>query len=144
MKTVSLLTIALVFLTGASIGIAQETVEELDAPMQVFDSMARVPGALYDMPGPEIGDGELIYEMETPEVTEESLEAAEKAARDEAYRQEIAAAVREGFASDAAFERGGQFDPRLGHREDAFHTEEGEDVDLEDSFNDDPDDDPEL
>ena len=47
--------------------------------------------------------------------------------------------MREGFIASPSFEGANQHDERLGVREDYFHIEEGEDVDVEDGFNDEDD-----
>jgi hypothetical protein len=130
-------TTALALLVFASTALASEPDDELEATMQVFDSSADVPAALSELPSP--GAADVDAGREAAVFVDSEVEDAADAAADErnrGYRQELEAVLREGFLSDTAFERGSDSQRPLGYREDRFHFEEGEDVDLEDTFND--------
>ena len=125
-------------------GSADEALAGLDAPVTVFDAAADVPGAVADMPRPDADPRGAAYN-DAPIEEDEDLyddglligpDRDTKAEIRAEYDRELVDHVREGFLASPAFEGANQADERLGAREDYFHIEVGEDVDLEDSFND--------
>jgi hypothetical protein len=123
--------------------LADDRLDDLDGPMRGFDSVAEVPAALAELPDPRrIGepDPDAIREIAKapPPVGGEARAEFDRAVRG-AFASELEDGVREGFIADVEFEHPDGSNAVLAPREDYFHEEEGEDVDLEDEFNDDPD-----
>ncbi|MEO1204294.1 MAG: hypothetical protein AAFX10_16440 [Pseudomonadota bacterium] len=132
---------ALLFLGDSA---ADEAFEDLEAPMTVFDTPGEVANAVDEMPRPASDPRGAAYNDAVPvegeEIYDDTLligaDRDTKAEIQAEYNRDLVDRVREGFVASPAFEGANQVDERLGAREDYFHIEEGEDVDLEDSFND--------
>lgn len=125
---------------------ADEPLDELDAPMTVFDDVASVPTAVSRMPRPATNaagaaynDAPLTVAAEADvAIAEEDLLDEDSVAKREIraeFERDLVEGVREGYRAPQAFEGLDREEERLWIREDHFHIEEGEDVDVEDGFN---------
>ena len=125
-------------------GSADEQFEDLDAPMTVFDTPGEIAGTVAEMPRPDADPRGAAYNDGLPADSDDLYEdelliGPDRNTKREIqaeYNRELVDQVREGFVASPSFEGANQHDERLGVREDHFHIEVGEDVDLEDSFND--------
>jgi len=124
-----------------------EPLDELDAPMAVFDDVSLVPSALARMPLPAANAAGAAYNDAPyggPEEARDDSEAEDGFGDDRnlkrqvqvEFEQDLVEGVREGYRAPQEFEGLDRREERLGLREDHFHIEEGEDVDVEDGFND--------
>ena len=145
-----------VFLKAAVLGVsagislpasADQPLDDLDAPMAVFDGLSEVPPAVADMPVPNADPAGAAYndvpsdsQGETEPMYDDGGEFADDRGTSREvlaeYDRDLSDSVREGFVFARQFEGANRPEERLGRREDYFHVKEGEDVDLEDGFND--------
>lgn len=119
--------------------VAADRLDDLDGPMQGFDSLADVAPAIARLPKPRGGgEPDTLPDPDAVAVEELALDAVgeQKRARDGAFASELERKVSEGFVVDRDFEPADTGASLLVPAEDHFHEEEGEDVDLEDGFND--------
>jgi hypothetical protein len=147
----SVVTASLVLGVAAAATAAEDRLDDLDATMDVFDDVGEVPSAMADLPVPRVLDDGLVEDelargdgRMAGAVPDESSDDAgnfddvrdpkREIARE--YRRDLAADVGERFVVAGEFEDGGRAEPPLGEHEDDFHEEAGEDVDVEDGFND--------
>ncbi len=123
---------------------ADGALEDLDAPMTVFETPGEVAGIVAGMPRPDADPRGAAYNDAAPEevddLTDDELvigpDRDTKREIQAQYDRELVDRVREGFVAAPTFEGANRDEERLGAREDFFHFEEGEDVDVEDGFND--------
>ena len=126
---------------------ADEPLDDLDAPMAVFDDVSLVPAALARMPLPAANPAGAAYNDAAdagPSEVDEGYGSDDGFGDDRSlklqvqfeFEQDLVENVREGYRAPQEFEGLDRREERLGLREDQFHIEEGEDVDVEDGFND--------
>ena len=154
MRTYSL--VAVTFALGLGItcpAVYGERLDDLDAPMDVFDDVSEIPGRLAEMPLPDDdAAADVVFGSPGALAREPSNAGAEAEEGDtfgddsderrllhDSYGRELAGQVREGFIVADEFEDDGRGEPLLGEHEDDFHEEAGEDVDVEDDFDDEDD-----